>query len=132
MVRPLQKWLIDRGVTFQINTRVVDLEFHDGFDGYWVRRILCQGGGRKDIEVHEEDKVIVTLGSMVEGSSLGSMESAPENVGKSGSGGWSLWEKMARSAIINSDVRITSQSIFRNRNGCHSPRHSATPRSFGL
>ena len=42
MVRPLQKWLIDRGVKFQMNTRVVDLEFHDGFDGYWVRRILCQ------------------------------------------------------------------------------------------
>ena len=38
----------------------------------------------KDIEVREEDKVIVTLGSMVEGSSLGSMDSAPELNGKSG------------------------------------------------
>ena len=95
MVRPLKKWLTDRGVRFQMNTRVVDLEFHDGFDGYWVRRILCQGGGLKHIEVHEEDKVIVTLGSMVEGSSLGSMESAPEIAGRSGSGGWRLWEKIA-------------------------------------
>lgn len=95
MVRPLEKWLVDRGVKFQMSTRVVDLEFHDGFDGYWVRRIHCQGPGRGDIEVREEDKVIVTLGSMVEGSSLGSMDSAPEISGKSGSGGWRLWEKIA-------------------------------------
>ncbi len=95
MVRPLEKWLRDRGVNFQMNTRVVDLEFHDGFDGYWVRRIHCQGSCRGDIEVREEDKVIVTLGSMVEGSSLGSMDSAPEIRGEYGRGGWGLWEKIA-------------------------------------
>ena len=27
MVRPLQKWLVDRGVNFELNTRVLDLEF---------------------------------------------------------------------------------------------------------
>ncbi len=95
MVRPLQKWLVDRGVKFVLDTRVVDLEFHDGFDGYSVWRIHCQGGGMKDIEVREEDKVIVTLGSMVEGSSLGSMDSAPVVNSKPGRGGWKLWEKIA-------------------------------------
>lgn len=95
MVRPLEKWLVDRGVKFVLDTRVVDLEFDDGFDGYSVRRIRCQGGGMKDIEVREEDKVIVTLGSMVEGSSLGSMDSAPVVNAKPGRGGWKLWEKIA-------------------------------------
>ncbi len=96
MVRPLEKWLIDRGVKFQFDTCVLDLEFHDGFDGYWVRRILCQHrGGRRDIEVGERDLVIVTLGSMVEGSSLGAMDSAPVTKAISGRDGWRLWENIA-------------------------------------
>lgn len=96
LVRPLEKWLLERGVRFQCDTRAVDLEFHDGFDGYWVRRILCQHhGARFDIEVSERDLVIATLGSMVEGSSLGSMDAAPVMKGLSGRGGWGLWEKIA-------------------------------------
>lgn len=93
LVRPLEKWLVDRGVKFQTNTRAVDLDFHDSFDGYWVRRIRCHNRG--DIEVGEEDKVIVTLGSMVEGSSLGSMDSAPDIPRTSEPNGWTLWEKIA-------------------------------------
>ena len=96
MVRPLEKWLLDRGVRIQLGTRVLDFEFHDDFDGYWVRRILCQRhGGRFDIGTRERDLVIATLGSMVEGSSLGSMDAAPMIKGLSGRGGWGLWEKIA-------------------------------------
>jgi oleate hydratase len=96
LVRPLEKWLLERGVKFQFNTCVLDLEFHDGSDGYWVRRIHCgRHGGECDIEVSERDLVIVTLGSMVEGSSLGSMGSAPEIRSKSHAGGWRLWERLA-------------------------------------
>jgi len=96
LVRPLEKWLLDRGVRFQYNTRALDLEFHDGFDGYWVRRIHCHHlGERFDIDVGEHDLVIATLGSMVEGSTLGSMDAAPSVKGLSGRGGWGLWEKIA-------------------------------------
>jgi oleate hydratase len=96
MVRPLLKWLVDRGVSFELNTRVIDLEFSDHADGYAVRRILCQGdGGLREIEVGENDKVIVTLGSMAEGSNLGSMDSAPVLKGKSDGGAWTLWENIA-------------------------------------
>jgi len=96
MVRPLQKWLVDRGVNFELNTRVLDLEFSRDVEGYAVRRIFCRrDGGLRDIEVDEKDKVIVTLGSMVEGSSLGSMDSAPVLKGKSDGGAWRLWENIA-------------------------------------
>ena len=41
------------------------------------------------------DYVIVTLGSMTEASSLGSMDSAPVLNGKPDGGAWTLWEKIA-------------------------------------
>ena len=43
----------------------------------------------------QEDSVIVTLGSMTEASSLGSMDSAPVLNGKADGGAWTLWEKIA-------------------------------------
>ena len=96
MVRPLQKWLVDRGVNFELNTRVVDLELRFDSEGYAVRRILCRNGDfLREIEVGEDDKVIVTLGSMVEGSSLGSMDSAPVLKDKSDGGAWRLWANIA-------------------------------------
>jgi oleate hydratase len=42
-----------------------------------------------------KDLVIVTLGSMTEASSLGSMDSAPVLKGKAEGGSWALWEKIA-------------------------------------
>ena len=39
--------------------------------------------------------MIVTLGSMTEASSLGSMDSAPVLNGKTDGGAWTLWEKLA-------------------------------------
>jgi len=96
MVRPLQKWLAERGVRFALNTRVSDLAFsHEGED-YAVERIICNRSGRRDeIKVRPKDFVILTLGSMVEASSLGSMGSAPVLKGKCDGGAWTLWEKLA-------------------------------------
>jgi len=96
MVRPLQKWLEERGVRFALDTRVTDLAFsHDGED-YSVECIFVErSGDREEIEVDENDFVIVTLGSMVEASSLGSMDSMPALKGKSDGGSWTLWEKIA-------------------------------------
>jgi oleate hydratase len=96
LVRPLRKWLLARGVKFEFNTRAFDLEFSDGADGYSVNCILCRRNGKlHDFVLRKNDKVIVTLGSMVEGSSLGSMDSPPVLKGKSGAGAWKLWENIA-------------------------------------
>ncbi|WP_035356474.1 oleate hydratase [Edaphobacter aggregans] len=96
MVRPLQKWLVDRGVRFDFSTRVTDLGFCHDAEGYIVDRILCERKGHADeIKVGAKDKVIVTLGSMTEASSLGSMDSAPVLKGKYDGGSWALWEKIA-------------------------------------
>ena len=96
MVRPLQKWLEERGVKFALNTCVTDLAFSHDDEDLTVERIVCERGGRREeIKVNAKDFVIVTLGSMVEGSSLGSMDSAPVLKGKSDGGSWALWEKIA-------------------------------------
>ncbi len=98
MVRPLQKWLIERGVKFEFDTRVADLGFYHDAQGYTVDCILCDRDGRRDeIKVGTNDYVIVTLGSMTEGSTLGSMDSAPVLADKSSGGCWALWEKIAAS-----------------------------------
>jgi oleate hydratase len=96
MVRPLQKWLEDRGVRFELNIRVTDLVSHEEAGRKTVERIVyVRDGLSGELEVGEKDFVIVTLGSMTEASSLGSMDSAPVLNGKTDGGAWTLWEKLA-------------------------------------
>ena len=45
--------------------------------------------------VGPNDRVLVTLGSMTEASSLGAMDRAPTLNGKADGGAWMLWEKIA-------------------------------------
>ena len=96
MVRPLQKWLEERGVKSEFNTSVTNLGFCHDAKGYIVDRILCETDGhRNEITVRDKDCVILTLGSMTEASSLGSMDSTPILRGKCDGGSWALWEKIA-------------------------------------
>jgi oleate hydratase len=96
MVRPLQKWLENRGVRFELNTRVTDLVLREEADSKTVDRIVYTRDGLSgEFEVGEKGFVIVTLGSMTEASSLGSMDSAPVLKSKTDGGAWALWEKLA-------------------------------------
>ncbi|CAN5654398.1 oleate hydratase [soil metagenome] len=96
MVLPLVKWLKARGVEFQMSTRVTDLTFLHEFGNKRVDRILCtRDGADAVIQVGAEDFVFVTLGSMTEASSLGSMDAAPIERGKLDGGAWTLWENIA-------------------------------------
>ncbi|MGA3132535.1 MAG: oleate hydratase [Terracidiphilus sp.] len=96
MVRPLHKWLEERGVKFMLKTTVTDLVLLQDRAGFAVDKIVVQENGvLKNIRVTEDDKVIVTLGSMTEGSSLGSMDSAAALLGKTDGGSWALWERIA-------------------------------------
>jgi len=96
MVRPLQKWLQQRGVKFRLNTRVTALDPHHDKDGYTVRGIHCEEDELgEDIKVNAEDKVLITLGSMTEASSLGSMDQPAPLRGQPDGGSWALWEAIA-------------------------------------
>ncbi len=96
MVRPLQKWLDAHGVQFAVNTRVSNLVLGTSADGKRVEGLICECEGQtREIALEADDLVIVTLGSMTEASSLGSMDSAPVLKCKSDGGAWALWEKIA-------------------------------------
>ena len=96
LVRPLRKWLEERGVEFTCDIRVTDIDFRHDAEGYAAQRILYEQNGQTgEIRVADKDLVIVTLGSMTESSSLGSMDSAPGLKGKQDGGSWALWEKIA-------------------------------------
>ena len=96
MVRPLQKWLVDRGVRFEFDSKITDLGLCHDANGYIVDRIICEREGKRhEIVVGAKDYVVVTLGSMTEASSMGSMDSAPTLKGKVDGGSWTLWEKIA-------------------------------------
>lgn len=96
MIRPLRRWLDDRGVVFRPNTRVTDLLFDESGAENRVRGIVCETAHQRlEIPVAAADKVIVTLGSMTAGSSLGGMDHpAPSNAVDS-TGAWPLWKTIA-------------------------------------
>ena len=96
MVRPLRKWLVERGVRFALDTKVTDLGFapHDGKSSVERIEVVC-AGVKSDIAVTPRDYVLVTLGSMTEGSALGTMDRAPVLGTKQDGGAWTLWETIA-------------------------------------
>ena len=96
LVRPLHKWLDERGVVFAMNTRVTDLRFLDDDDLRTVVQILSEQGDRRHVvEVGPDDLVLVTLGSMTDGSSLGSMGAAPMFDDHPRGSSWALWKAIA-------------------------------------
>jgi oleate hydratase len=96
MVLPLQTWLAAQGVRLIPDCKVTDLD-HKTEDGkFVVTGIHCVRHGKTEvIAVNDGDVVFMQNGSMTDASSLGSMTSAPANLTKADSGGWTLWEKLA-------------------------------------
>lgn len=94
MILPIRNWLESQGVNFMMDCQVKDLSFETVDGKKSITSITC--GQDKKIEVANEDLVFVTLGSMVENSTRGSMQSAPPQPAKEPGGTWALWQKIAR------------------------------------
>jgi oleate hydratase len=97
LVRPLQRWLVDRGVRMRTGCVVTDIE-HTVRHGLFVVTGLRfeEDGESRAIVVGDDDLVLLQNGSMTDASSLGSMTSAPAALTRVDSGGWTLWERLAR------------------------------------
>jgi oleate hydratase len=99
MVRPLQSWLQDEGVNFQSGCTVTDLDLAAEGGKWVVRAIELKRAGKSETEtvvVGADDLVFLQNGSMTDASSFGSMTEAPARLTKGESGGWRLWEKLAK------------------------------------
>jgi oleate hydratase len=96
LVLPLHHWLATHGVTFELNMRVTDLDSADESGLRLVQTIRYERDGAEGaIAVHPQDRVVVTLGSMTEASSLGTMIAAPLLNWRTDGPSWALWRKIA-------------------------------------
>ncbi len=95
-ILPLKKWLQSKDVVFDLNTQAIDLDIKIEEDKKTVTAIkLLRNGKEETIHTTENDLVFVTIGSMTESSTLGSMDKAP-TLNKEEGGSWSLWKNIAK------------------------------------
>ncbi|EQA36609.1 hypothetical protein LEP1GSC047_3036 [Leptospira inadai serovar Lyme str. 10] len=96
LVLPLQEWLKEKGVKFEYGCKVTDVDFQtDASQKKALGIRYTQRGRIENTSLNEDDLLLITLGSMTEGSSLGSMKKAPKLLSKKDGGSWPLWEKIA-------------------------------------
>ena len=121
LVLPLQTWLDAQGVHLVTDCKVTDFD-HKTEDGkFIVTGIHCLRQGKSEaIAVQDGDLVFLQNGSMTDASSLGSMTSAPSKRTKVDSGGWTLWEKLARAARSSAILR-PSTAASRSLTGSRLP-----------
>src|SRR3984885_14777200 len=97
MVRPLRKWLDDRGVVFQTSTCVTDIRISEHNSETTATHIsYVRNGSVGEITLEASDFVLVTLGSMTEASTLGGMDAVPQLRGKADGGAWTLWQRISK------------------------------------
>lgn len=97
VVVPLQRYLQDRGVHFEMQTQVVDIDFSLSADARVAAALhtVDRNGNTVKITLGDSDYVFITNGSITESTDSGSWENAPVLKDKSSSGAWALWEKIA-------------------------------------
>ena len=96
IVRPLQSWLTEQGVTVHTGRRVTELAFAPGQETTVQTLRYRQNGEDHEIALAPEDLVFVTNGSMTADSSLGTDSTAPVPTTSASSGAWQLWHHLAQ------------------------------------
>jgi len=96
MVRPIVKWLQERGVKLEMGTEVTDISIRITEKEKIAERLhLLQNGGEKTIELSADDLVFVTNGTMTADSSTGSKDQVPVLQTEKTGSAWKLWQKLA-------------------------------------
>ncbi|WP_201551775.1 oleate hydratase [Psychrobacter fjordensis] len=108
---PLRNYLIEKGVKFQYNTSVTDLDIEfepaesESEPNKTVKAIRAEVDGTSTtIAVTENDYVVATSGTMTEDSRYGNNDTAPnldtivEHQGQSK--GWTLWNNLALKSAV--------------------------------
>jgi oleate hydratase len=120
LVRPLESWLVAQGVNVVKDCTVTDFDLATANGKIAVTGLEYRRAGKTEtVTVAKDDLVFLQNGSMTDASSLGSMTSAPEHLTKQESGGWALWEKLAKGrpafgnpAAFNSSIPETTWASF--------------------
>ena len=96
VVLPTEIWLKAQGVQFQLESQVQDIDFEITTTQKRATAIhYVHDGKAETIELAESDLLFVTLGSMVENATTGTMQSAAPLNSDISSGSWALWKRIA-------------------------------------
>ncbi len=96
MVRPIVKWLKERGVKLEMGAEVKDLEIKiSGREKIAEQLYYTQNEKDLTIPLASGDLVFVTNGTMTANSSTGSNKKAPVLQTEKTGSNWNLWEKLA-------------------------------------
>jgi len=113
VVMPLKRYLLERGVHFDMHTQVVDIDFTHTDDKITATalHVIDKKGKGMDIPLGESDYVFITNGSITDSTDHGSWAKAPVLKDKSTSGSWMLWENIAKKDKIFGAPGVFSDNI---------------------
>lgn len=97
VILPMKRYLGERGVHFDMNTQVTDIDFNLSADKKTatVLHVIDKSGTEDEIVLGKADYVFLTNGSITESTDNGAWDRVPVLKDKSTSGAWKLWEKIA-------------------------------------
>lgn len=100
LVRPVQRWLLERGVDVRFATRVTDVDFDQSHaDRRLATRIhLTNRNGDTTIDLAPNDVVMLTVGSITGDATYAGNDTFPELVRDRRDGAWTLWDRVSRKA----------------------------------
>lgn len=94
VIRPMKKYLEEKGVKFEMGKEVVDIDFN--FDSDKKTATLIHLKNKNEIVLRKSDFVFITNGSITESTDNGTWERPAVLKGVEDSGSWMLWKKLAQ------------------------------------
>lgn len=105
VIRPMKKYLEEKGVKFEMGKEVVDIDFNLSRDDKIATLIYLKN--KDQIVLRKNDFVFITNGSITESTDNGSWERAAVLKSVEDSGSWMLWKKLAKK-----DSSFGNPSVF--------------------
>lgn len=93
VVRPMRRYLEERGVQFEMGREVVDISFDLSADQ--KRASVLHMKDQSEIVLGQNDVVFITNGSITESTDNGTWDTPAKLKGMAESGAWRLWKKLA-------------------------------------
>ncbi|RLB47490.1 MAG: oleate hydratase [Deltaproteobacteria bacterium] len=93
VARPMRTYLEGKGVSFEMGTEVVDIDFDLSPEKKTATAIHFKDGTKTDLG--ENDYVFFTNGSITESTDNGTWDTPAKLKGIAESGSWKLWKKLA-------------------------------------
>ena len=97
IIEPIEKWLKEKGVRFQMETRVRDIETEDKGKGTLATALVYDdASGHQRVSLTPDDLVFFTSGSMVQSTTYGDNHTvATYNRDTTDLGVFDVWKKLA-------------------------------------